>query len=136
MKREFTGLFLAIGMGCMLSPVGSAAQDVRDFTTGEPTSQELIETLKPQSAPPKAPGTRGLRPVTLDKPECAYYRKQASRGIKLAPDSDAAALKVIFARNSAELSAESSQTLDKLGEALKSEALGPCCFQVEGHTDS
>src|SRR5215203_130473 len=31
------------------------AQDVRDFTTRQPTSQELVETLRPQ--------TRGITPV-------------------------------------------------------------------------
>jgi outer membrane protein OmpA-like peptidoglycan-associated protein len=62
--------------------------------------------------------------------------RQASRGIKLTPASDIAALKVTFAYNSAELTSEASQTLDTLGEALRSSQLEQCCFQIEGDTDS
>jgi len=93
--------------------------------------------LKPHGAPPVKPGTRGLGLVT-GKPQCKYYQEQMakkSRGIKLATESDAAALKITFASNSAELTPEASQTLDKLGEALKSHELEGCCFRIEGHTD-
>lgn len=136
MQRGWIALALAVGIGTMWGPLGAGAQNVRDFSAKEPTSEELIDALKPQSAPPKTPGTRGIGAVPTEKPKCAYYRKQASRGIKLKPDSDAAALKITFATNSAQLTSESTQTLDKLGEALKTDPLAACCFQIEGHTDS
>lgn len=133
MKRKITLSLLAIGVGLALLPLRSEAQNVRDFTEHEPTTQELIDVLKPRTARPR---TRGLVPVTGEKPQCEYYRKQMSRGIGPAPDSDAAALKVTFAYNSAQLTKEAEQTLDTLGEAFKSSELGPCCFRIEGHTDS
>lgn len=137
MKRGLTKSVLAIGMGSALLALPGSAQDVRDFTGREPTRQELLDTLKPQG-----PRTRGIKletttpPVAPEKLRCAYYRKQASRGVTLVPESSAAALRITFAHNSADLTPESSRTLDTLGEVLKSNELGTCCFQVEGHTDS
>lgn len=136
MQRGLIAFALAVGMGVTWGPLSAGAQNVRDFSAKEPTSDELIDTLKPQSAPPKVEGTRGIGAVPTAKPKCAYYRKQTGRGIKLKPDSDAAVLKVTFASNSAQLTPDSTQTLDKLGEALKSHTLQACCFQIEGHTDS
>ena len=37
---------------------------------------------------------------------------------------------------SAELTPASEKTLDTLGQALNSETLKPCCFEVEGYTDA
>jgi outer membrane protein OmpA-like peptidoglycan-associated protein len=127
---------LAISIGLAILPMESAAQNVRDFTGHEPTREELIDVLKPRDGM-QTRGLRGIAPVETTaptQPECTYYRKQLSRGIK--PVSDAAALKVTFAFNSAELTAEAKQTLDTLGAALQSHELQACCFQVEGHTDS
>lgn len=136
MQRGLIAFALAVGMGVTWGPPSTNAQNVRDFTAKEPSSEELIDALKPQSAPPKVTGTRGIGAVPTEKPKCAYYRKQTSRGIKLKPDSDAAVLKITFASNSAQLTPESTQTLNKLGDALKSQTLAACCFQIEGHTDS
>ena len=105
----------------------SRAQDVRDFTTHQPTSQELVETLRPQ--------TRGIAiaPVAMAAAgSCQAYRQ--TRGIT--PVADIAALHITFAFNSAEISSESLPMLKNLGEALKSAELSTSCMQIEGHTDS
>src|SRR5262249_4336726 len=59
-----------------------------------------------------------------------------SRGVLLTPKSDIASFVVEFDFNSAVLRPESEKTLDTLGEALKSDALKPCCFEIDGYTDS
>ncbi|OGR95115.1 MAG: hypothetical protein A2V88_17935 [Elusimicrobia bacterium RBG_16_66_12] len=99
------------------------------------TKEKLIEVLKPRGP---ALHTRGIAPVG-GKPNCKNYRDQRTRGIGPvaggAPASDAAAIKVHFAFNSAELSPEATRTLGELGSALTSQELVSCCFQIEGHTD-
>lgn len=105
----------------------SQAQDIRDFTTHQPTSRELIETLQPR--------TRGiaLAPVAMAGPgSCQAYRR--TRGIT--PVADIAALQVTFAFNSAEITPESLPLLNNVGAALKSAELSASCMQIEGHTDS
>ena len=105
----------------------SRAQDIRDFTMRQPTSQELVETLRPQ--------TRGIAiaPVAMaGAGSCQVYRQ--TRGIT--PVADIAALHVTFAFNSAEISPASIPMLKNLGEALKSAELSASCMQIEGHTDS
>lgn len=136
MKPRLMLSLLVAGAGLALMSVGSRAQEVRDFTSKEPTPQELLDTLKPRSHARgiKAAAATPLPP--LDKLQCAYYRKKASRGIKLVPESNTAALKITFAYNSTELTKDSVKTLDVLGDVLKSNELEACCFQVQGHTDS
>ena len=46
------------------------------------------------------------------------------------------AVEVLFELDSAELQERFTGTLRTLGEALTSGALSPCCFRIEGHTDS
>jgi OOP family OmpA-OmpF porin len=116
-------------------PRNSQAQNVRDFTGHEPTQQEFIDSLKPQ--PGTGHHTRGIEMAPAakpEKPECKTLQVSRSRGIK--PVSDAVAMKVEFAYNSAELSPQAAKTLDELGKALTSDDLKSYCFVVEGHTDS
>ncbi len=127
MKRTLIASALVGCLGLGLSSSESRAQEVRDFTTHQPTSKELIETLRPQ--------TRGiaLAPVAMAVAgSCQAYRQ--TRGI--APVADIAALHITFAFNSAELAPESLPVLKNLGEALKGNELGASCIQIEGHTDS
>ncbi len=125
MKRTYIATAL---IGLLGITVGeSQAQDVRDFTTRQPTSQELVETLRPR--------TRGIAiaPVAIaGAGSCDAYRR--TRGVT--PVADIAALHVTFAFNSAEISPESVPLLKNLGEALKSAELRASCMQIEGHTDS
>lgn len=116
------------------------AQTARDLTDHEPTTEELIQGLKLSTPPPATGQVRGIGPTTTTeapKPQCEYYRKRAqTRGVQLGSAATSVALKVTFATNSAQLTPEAVQTLDKLGQALQSSELASCCFQIEGHTDS
>ena len=130
------GLSCAVAGVAMLA-VTAAAQNVRDLTGHEPTSQEFIDSLKP---PDSGHHTRGIgtAPVAA-KPQCAAL-KATTRGLgpaaAPAPVSDAVAVHVVFASNSAQLSPQATKTLDELGKALSSSDLKSYCFVVEGHTDS
>jgi outer membrane protein OmpA-like peptidoglycan-associated protein len=120
------------------------AQTARDLTDHEPTTEELVEGLKLAAPPPASGQMRGIGPVSLSqpqKPQCDYYRKRTqTRGVQLGaettPETPSVAIKVTFATDSAQLTPEATQTLNKLGQALQSQELASCCFQIEGHTDS
>ena len=120
------------------------AQTTRDLTDREPTTEELVEGLKLAAPPPTTGQIRGIGPVnqtTPQKPQCDYYRKRAqTRGVQLgsetAAETASVTIKVTFATGSAQLTPEAIQTLDKLAQALQSQELAACCFQIEGHTDS
>ena len=123
--------------GTALFAVTVAAQNVRDLTGHEPTSQEFIDSLKP---PESGHHTRGIGTAPAPaaaKPQCAAL-KATTRGLgpAAAPVSDAVAVHVVFASNSAQLSPQATKTLDELGKALSSSDLKSYCFVVEGHTDS
>ncbi len=92
------------------SSAGTAAQyDVRDFGSRTPSVEELKEALKP--------------PVKM-------------RGVAPSTTKPAVSLETKFAFNSAELSEDSKETLNRLGEALNSDELRSAAFLIEGHTDS
>src|SRR5215204_3243584 len=116
------------------------AQTARDLTDHEPTTEELIQGLKLSTPPPATGQMRGIEPTSPAealKPQCEFYRKRAqTRGVQLGAEATSVALKVTFATNSAQLTSEAIQTLDKVGQALQSSELASCCFQIEGHTDS
>ncbi len=108
---------------------------IRDMTGGQVTSEQLVDVLKPKKELPKTRGlARGLGVETA--PQCDFYRKQLSRGLGVQPVADVAAVEILFAFNSAEVSPAAAATLDAIGAALNSNSLSPCCFQLEGHTDS
>lgn len=123
-----------------IAPVGLTAQEpkVRDLTGTEVTSDDLIDALKPAT---EAPRTRGSGPGSRSlgiggPPKCDFYRQQLSRGLTVKPAADPVALTVHFEFNSAAISPSAEKTLRAIGEALRSSTLAPCCFQLEGHTDS
>jgi len=91
------------------------------------TSDKLIEVLTPPTR------MRGIAPTAAEKPHCEAYRTEV-RGTD--PVADVAAIKVLFAFNSTELSPEAVENLTKLGTALKSSELASYCFRIEGHADS
>ena len=147
MEHRISMLAIAVGVWWGFLFSNSAAQNLRDFTDQEPTTQGLIEGLKSKGdLPPASQMTGRTRSIGLvsspvTEPRCEHYWQQASkkglsRGIKLTEDMSSISLKVIFAVNSDQLTPDSKQTLDKLGAALKSNELNTCCFQIEGHTDS
>jgi OmpA-OmpF porin, OOP family len=134
MNRASTCLLLVAAI--LAAAIPARPQDdpkIRDFTQGVVNDQDLIDTLTPKDAPLHA---RDLNSPPSPPPDCAFYRHQQSRGITVKPAADIAAVKVLFAFNSAELTPEASGNLDALGRALTSAGLAPCCFRIEGHTDA
>lgn len=137
-------ILAACGLWVLCAPP-VRAQTLRDLTDHEPTTEELIQGLKLSSPPPARGQMRGIGPTSSTqarKSPCESYRDRAqTRGVGIASAATVSAatgvvLKVTFASNPAQLSAEAMRTLDKLGEALHSDELASCCFQIEGHTDS
>jgi OOP family OmpA-OmpF porin len=150
MTRENRQMNRALSLGLSFAlittlPLVAVAQDVRDMTGHEPTSNELIDALKPRpgTMPEGVPRMRGFgavqnAPAPTGKPQCKPVAAKRDRGIGAASAavSDVAAIKVEFAFNSAELTPQATKTLDELGKALTSNDLKVYCFVVEGHTDS
>ena len=125
---------LLVAIFAAAAPVRSQDEPkIRDFTQGPVNDQDLIDTLTPKDAPLHA---RDLNGSPAPPPNCVFYRQQQSRGITVKPAADIAAVKILFAFNSAELTPEASSNLDALGRALTSTGLAPCCFRIEGHTDA
>jgi outer membrane protein OmpA-like peptidoglycan-associated protein len=134
MNRALRCLLLAAAILAAAVPARPQGEPkIRDFTQGVVNDQDLIDTLTPKEAPLHA---RDLNAPSPPPPDCAFYRHQQSRGITVKPAADIAAVKVLFAFNSAELTPEASSTLDAIGRALTSSGLAPCCFRIEGHTDA
>lgn len=113
---------------------GAAAQEVRDFTSSDPTEEQLIEILKPKAELDDLGGARGIG--MAPRPKCNIKKAGGSRGIGLKPISDVAAIRVHFAYNSVEILPDARTSLDTLGKALASRTLSASCFQIMGHTDS
>jgi OmpA-OmpF porin, OOP family len=128
MKRRIELIGIAISAAIIFFAPRTFAARVHDLSGDNLTSSNLVHVLTPTGPRPRGVG--------LKPPECSHLRAKASRGIELTPKSDIASLTVEFNVNSAELTTESEKTLDTLGEALKSETLKPCCFEVDGYTDA
>ena len=107
------GLLMLVA-GFVAEPGWAQDYNVRSFQGHTPSTDELIEGLKPEAP---AVRTRGLRPVEASKPK-------------------AVSLMVQFEFGSAQLSPDAKQVLDNLGAALKSPQLGGDKFLIEGHTDA
>ncbi|MGE0822544.1 MAG: OmpA family protein [Candidatus Binatia bacterium] len=140
MKRMFSVVFLLVGVTVLCWPERSSAQKIKDLTNHEPTTEELIEGLKPRGTGSSSQRMRGIdltgQPAAAN---CEQYRQKAkamTRGVEPVADGHGISLTVTFAFDSAELTPEATRTLDKLGEALQSDTLASSCFQIEGHTDN
>ncbi len=126
--RRFLSIVAGLAATALVFAASGLAQQVRALTGSELTPDKLVSVLTP-----KGPRPRG---IGLKPPQCTHFREQASRGIELMPKADIAALSVEFETNSAQLTPGAEKTLDTLGQALDSAELKPCCFQIQGHTDS
>ena len=137
MKRVLS-LALVVVTALVASSARGRAQNVRDLTGHEPTSQELIDTLKPREGTTHHTRGIGMAPAAAPAaaPEKPVQCQQRARSRGITPVSDMAAIKVLFAFNSAQLTPEATHTLDELGKALTSNDLKAYCFVVEGHTDN
>jgi outer membrane protein OmpA-like peptidoglycan-associated protein len=110
-------------IGVPVAPFVGAQSTVHYLSDQELTPDKLIEILQPATA---------FRGINL-KPQCDKYR-EATRGVE--PITDAAAIRVLFAFNSAELTSATTDNLSKVAEALKSGELASYCFRIEGHADN
>jgi OOP family OmpA-OmpF porin len=132
---------LVLTLAALCSPRLAAGQQeprVYDLTDADLTEEQLLDALKPASdPPPELMRPRGLN-IAAPRAKCTRYHRPASRGLALAnqPVTAAAAIKILFAFNSAELLPEAKSNLDALGKALASPLLATSCFRIEGHTDS
>lgn len=129
-----TTTLAALALALLASAATAQEPEVRDLTGQELTRDLLLDALRPRGpAPPelaRARGEAGPGP-DLSRLSCDFYRTHQSRG----PEA-AAAITIHFAFNSAELTPAARSSLDTLGESLSSATLAPCCFRIEGHTDS
>jgi outer membrane protein OmpA-like peptidoglycan-associated protein len=128
----FLTVALALVLG-LLPTAGLYAQETEDFTGKTLTEQALIDALKPDAPAPAAFRTRGGTPL---EPDCEFYWKNRTRGAGSSDVLKAIAVDILFETGSAELTSQARSSLDTIGQALVSAALAPCCFVVEGHTDS
>ena len=137
MKRSLTML-----AGTALLLAGSAHAQ-------SPSADSIIKSLQPRG--PLTGTTRGIRPQSgglaapaaepaAPAPHTAGSAMAKPPGVRPATPVATAApsvnLTVQFATNSAELTPAATRTLDELGRALASPALGAFHFRIEGHTDT
>jgi outer membrane protein OmpA-like peptidoglycan-associated protein len=118
-SRVLAGPVLGLSLAAVAAlPSGAVAQnyDIKSFHGHTPTSDELIESLKP-AQPPEGIKFRGVRPVQAAKPK-------------------AVALSIQFEFGSAQLTSDAKAVLDNLAAALKSPDLSANVFLIEGHTDA
>lgn len=131
---------LLVVSGCVVALAGAGAPDspaqeprVREIPDHELTPEALIEALTP---PGEVPPEFRARSLDRSKVDCAFYQKQKARGVGVQAQTDPVAIRVHFAFDSDEITADAATKLDTLGKALTTRPLSDCCFELEGHTDS
>lgn len=127
-------LWVALWLG-MLIALPTLGQTLNDLTGRDVTADKLISVLAPKEPPPPETSAAS-RGRGLVAPACKHYRRDVERGIELVPKADIAAITVQFPSGSAALTPADKGILNSLGQALSSRALKPCCFEIQGHTDS
>ncbi len=131
--RKSFALALTLAATSVTLPATGQEGKVQDLTDQEVTAKKLVEILQPEADVAR---DIGVTPKPHGRPHCEILRQNMSRGIGVRPKTDIAALQILFDFNSAKIQPAASHTLDELGKALSSSALGPYCFQIEGHTDA
>ena len=124
-----TSVLLAATMMISTPAWGS---DKTDFTGQKPTSSQLIEALKAETAP--ASGGFKTRGFTMRSGGARGLGVEATQ-VKAAPPK-AVNLTVRFELGSARLTADARDTLSQLGAAMTSDALAANRFKIVGHTDA
>jgi len=127
-------LWVALWWG-MLIALPTFGQTLNDLTGRDVTADKLISVLAPKEPPPPETSAR-TRGLSLAAPPCKHFRRAVHRGIQLVPKADIAAITVEFPSGSAVLTPADEGILNSLGQALSSATLKPCCFEIQGHTDS
>jgi len=141
-------LGLAVAGTLVLASAGGASAQ-------SPSADDIIASLRATPSQLKGP-TRGIRPATVmpdaspeasapDSPvtRISHVTSTSRRVVESAPvtapdsaDGPSVKLVVDFRSGSAELTPTAEHTLDALGQALTSSALGHDRFRIEGHTDT
>ena len=119
-------IIAVLSLAGLITASTASTQDRVDLTRHNVTAKQLIGAL------------------TLKFPDRGVWLKDAKvncrpyyRGVQMVtPAAAIAAIKVEFASGSAELTPAGEKTLSTLGEALGSDELSHCCFQIGGYTDS
>lgn len=124
-------LLVALGALAQEAPAdrqpAKPASPISDLTDLEPTADDLVGALALDTPPP-------LRTRGAPEPRCDYFWKQRTRGDEPSA-AKVAAVKVLFEFDSDQLTQAARESLEALGKALTSNALAPCCFEIQGHTD-
>jgi outer membrane protein OmpA-like peptidoglycan-associated protein len=138
-------LGLAVAGALVLASAGGASAQ-------SPSADDIINSLRATPSQLKGP-TRGIRPATVvpdasSDPQPASpvtrvshvtsRRVVESTPVTAADSADGPSVKLVvdFRTGSAELTPTAEHTLDALGQALTSPALGKDRFRIEGHTDT
>ncbi len=100
-----------------LATVPAAAQ------SGDPSTNDIIQSLKPRVKPPII--EKGIRLGAPNLPAAAS-----------GDSSPSVSLNVQFPTGSNQLTPQARETLDKLAQALSSQDLVEFRFRIEGHTDT
>lgn len=112
----FTLILLVLSM--LMSSVLVNAEDTKVLRESEITESAVIDAL----APEKSIRTRSFKPIDS----------------QLEPESNqpaSASMLITFKSNSAELTYDAKQALDKVGRALNMDKLAEFKFAIEGHAD-
>jgi len=143
-KTPMPKLGLAVA-GALVLAGGAYAQS--------PSADDIINSLRATPSQLKGP-TRGIRPATVMpdassdpapvsgvSPGVSHVtsrRVVESTPVTAADSADGPSVKLVvdFRSGSAELTPTAEHTLDALGKALTSPALGHDRFRIEGHTDT
>jgi outer membrane protein OmpA-like peptidoglycan-associated protein len=112
---------------------------VNDMTGQEVSADQLVNALTPKDLP-SVQSSGHTRGIGLRPPDCTHLHQAAteaaSRGIAAVAKADPVAITVEFASGSAGLTPADEKILANLGTALNSATLKPCCFEIQGYTDS
>jgi OmpA-OmpF porin, OOP family len=114
-----------------------------------PSSDQIINALKPTPQGLHTAATRGIRPIapsagsdvvpasTTPAPSApSTASKTGKPAVAHATDTPSVNLYVPFENGSAELTPAAIAALDELGKALTSSTLAGFKFKIEGHTDT
>lgn len=117
------GTVVALALAGLVAAAAAAEETGPRFS-----EEDLVRILRP-AEPARLGRTRGFTPATGARSEPQPPPGAAGSGV--VPD-----LKILFAFDSAELTAEAKAQLDRLGRALQRPELVRFRFTIAGHTDA
>jgi len=125
--HRFAAAAMAVAGAVALAPGAEAQERLTNFAGRTPTTQELIEALRP-AAVASRPRTRAIN--------LAPMLAAAGTTGTAAPGAKASLDQIHFEFDSSRLTPAAQRILARVGEALASSALAGASFVVEGHTDA